>query len=116
MQWELSRIPRPHLLDALSSNNQKCLQTLPNAPQEAKLPLVKNYCLISKLVSQPTRLKTSFWSSRHGSAVFCLVFCLFAFSRAAHAAYGGSQARGPVGAVTTSLHQSHSNSGSKPCL
>ena len=54
-----------------------------------------------------------------GPKMVCLVgffFCLFAFSRAASAAYGGSQARGPVGAVATSLHQSHSNAGSEPCL
>ena len=45
---------------------------------------------------------------------FCFVlFCLFAFSRAAPVAYGGSQARGQIGAVATGLHQSHSNSGSK---
>ena len=36
-------------------------------------------------------------------------FCLFAFSWAAPAAYGGSQARGPIGAVAASLRQSHSN-------
>ena len=30
--------------------------------------------------------------------------------------YGGSQARGPIGAVAASLHQSHSNSGSEPHL
>ena len=41
-------------------------------------------------------------------------FCLFAFSRATPGAYGGSQARGPVRAVATSLRQSHSNVGSKP--
>ena len=34
---------------------------------------------------------------------------LFAFSRAAPAAYGGSQARGLIGAVATGLRQSHSN-------
>ena len=28
-------------------------------------------------------------------------------------AYGGSQARGPIGAVATSLRQSHSNAGSE---
>ena len=44
-------------------------------------------------------------------------FCLFAFfSRAAVVAYGGSQAKGLIGAVAASLHQSHSNAGSKPCL
>ena len=41
------------------------------------------------------------------------LFGLFAFSRAAPAAYGGSQDRGPIGAVATSLHQSHSNTRSE---
>ena len=48
---------------------------------------------------------------------FCVgffFFCPFAFSRAAPTAYEGS--RGPVGAVATSLRQSHSNMGSKPSL
>ena len=31
-------------------------------------------------------------------------------------AYGGSQARGPIGAVATALRQSHSNAGSEPRL
>ena len=43
-------------------------------------------------------------------------FCLFAFSRAAPTAYGDSQARGLIGAVANGLHQSHSNSGTEPCL
>ena len=34
----------------------------------------------------------------------------------APAAYGGSQARSRIGAVATSLHQSHSNAGSEPRL
>ena len=38
------------------------------------------------------------------------------FSRTALAAYGSFQARGRIRAVAASLHQSHSNSGSKPCL
>ena len=45
---------------------------------------------------------------------FCVSF--FAFSRAALVAYGGSQARSPVGAVVTGLCHSHSNSGSEPRL
>ena len=49
------------------------------------------------------------------SFVFVFV-CLFAFSRAALAAYGGSQARGRIGAVATSLHQSHNNAGSEQHL
>ena len=36
-------------------------------------------------------------------------FCLFAISRAAPAAYGGSQARGRIGAVAAGLRHSHSN-------
>ena len=45
-----------------------------------------------------------------------IYFCLFAFSRAAPAAYGGSQARGLIGAVASGLHHSHSNARSEPCL
>ena len=47
---------------------------------------------------------------------FIFIFCLFAFSREAPTAYGGFQARGLIGAVATSLHHSHSNKGSEPCL
>ena len=50
---------------------------------------------------------------------FFFFFCLLSFvvvvvvaiSWAAPAAYGGSQARGPIGAVATGLHQSHSSAG-----
>ena len=42
-----------------------------------------------------------------------IYFCLF---RAEPTAYGGSQARGPVEAIAASLHLSHSNVGSEPCL
>ena len=48
------------------------------------------------------------------SRFFC--FCFFAFSRATPTAYGGSQARGLIGAVATGLCQSHNNAGSKPHL
>ena len=44
---------------------------------------------------------------------FFLVFCLF---RAAPMAYGGSQARGQIGAVPNGLCHSHSNAGSEPHL
>ena len=50
------------------------------------------------------------------SFFFLFFFCLFAFSRAAPLAYGGSSARGPVGAVAASLRQSHSNMGTEPRL
>ena len=41
---------------------------------------------------------------------FLFVFCLF---RAAPVAYGGSQARGLIGAIAVGLYHSHSNSGSE---
>ena len=44
----------------------------------------------------------------------CFVFLLFLW--ATPAAYGGSQARGRIGAVATGLRQSHSNAGSEPRL
>ena len=43
-------------------------------------------------------------------------FCLFAFSRAAPVAYGGSRARCLIGAVVTGLRRRHSNEGSEQCL
>ena len=53
-------------------------------------------------------------------APFCgfiyLFFCLFAFCRAAPAAYGGSQARGQIGAVAADPRQNHSNAGLKQRL
>ena len=47
--------------------------------------------------------------------VFVCLF-VFAFPRAALTAYGGSQARGLIGAVATILCQSHSDTGSEPRL
>ena len=38
------------------------------------------------------------------------------FFGATPVAYGGSQARGRVGAAAAGLHHSHSNTGSEPCL
>ena len=45
-----------------------------------------------------------------------LIFFFFAISWATPTAYGGSQARGLIRAVATSLRQSRSKSGSKPHL
>ena len=39
--------------------------------------------------------------------IYLFIFCLFAFSRAAPVAYGGSQARGLIGAIAADLHHSH---------
>ena len=51
--------------------------------------------------------------SQEQTHFFFFVFCLF---RATPAVYGGSQARGLIGAVAAGLHHSHSNSGSEPHL
>ena len=55
-----------------------------------------------------------------GKVFFFFFFLSFvvvvAISWAAPAAYGGSQARGPIGAAAASLCQSQSNAGPEPCL
>ena len=51
-----------------------------------------------------------------GELILTFYFFIFYLFRAAPVAYGVSQARGLIGAVATSLRQSHSNSGSEPCL
>ena len=40
---------------------------------------------------------------------FFFGFCLLSFFLAAPVAYGGSQARGQIGAIAAGLHHSHSN-------
>ena len=50
------------------------------------------------------------------SLILFLFLCLFASSRAAPTAYGGSKARGLIRAVAAGLHQNHSNTGSEQHL
>ena len=45
--------------------------------------------------------------------LFFFFFGLFAFSKAAPGAYGGSPARSLIGAAAAGLRQSHSNAGSE---
>ena len=54
------------------------------------------------------------WSREPKNFILLLLF--FVFSRATPMAYGGSQARGLVGAFAAGLRQSHSNVGSEPHL
>ena len=54
--------------------------------------------------------------AEQSSLSLSLFFLSFSLSRATPTAYGGSQARGLMGAVATGLHQSHSHAGSEPCL
>ena len=49
----------------------------------------------------------------NGLSFFFFFFGLF---RATLMAYGGSQARGQIGAAVASLHHSHSSARSAPCL
>ena len=48
-----------------------------------------------------------------GTTDIVIFFFFFVFSRAEQVAYGGSQARGLIGAVATGLRHSHSNAGSE---
>ena len=50
------------------------------------------------------------------SVFIFLFFCLFAISWAAPMAYGGSEARGQIGATAAGLHHSHSHARSEPRL
>ena len=51
-----------------------------------------------------------------GAKIQPLFFFFFCFFRATPAAYGDSQARGPIGAAAASLYQSHSHVISEPHL
>ena len=84
----------------VSKKKERCLGTLLNNTVKPGLAHV------AEGVQNPTfkRKKVGFF------------FGLFAISWAAPVAYGGSQARGRIGAVAASLCQSHSNAGSKPRL
>ena len=65
--------------------------------------------------SSPKQPLSDFCHHRLILLIFIL-FIYFYLFRAAPAAYGDSQARGPIGAIATGLHHSHSNSRSKLCL
>ena len=46
--------------------------------------------------------------------IICFLFCFVSLFRAEATAYGGSQARGRIGAVASDLCHSHSKTGSEP--
>ena len=48
--------------------------------------------------------------------LFYYLFIYLLLFRATPESYGGSQARGPIGAIAAGLHHSYSNTGSEPCL
>ena len=67
-------------------------------------------------------VKSTKWISRtpyqNKNVKYVIIKCFFVFRpfRAAPAAYGGSQARGLIGAVAPGLRHSHSNARSKTYL
>ena len=68
--------------------------------------------LYLKLIQLPNFLFSVFFSF-----FFFVLFCFLSFSfRASPAAYGGSQARGPIGAIAARLHHSLGNARSEPHL
>ena len=71
-------------------------------------------CIIPKETLHPWAASPQFPSPwlRLSVSVNFYIFIYFCLFRAAPMAYGGSQARGLIGAVEASLHHSHSNAGS----
>ena len=55
-------------------------------------------------------------SLQTGHIIFSLIFNFLSFVRTASATYGGSQARGRIGATAAGLQHSHSNLRSEPRL
>ena len=51
-----------------------------------------------------------------GNSTVFYIYLSFVFSRAVPSAYGGSQARGLIGAAAAGLRQGHSNAGSEQSL
>ena len=78
--------PDSHSAD--QSLHDKNLQGLLNCSRKVKFV---QYILVLSVFYGTVSLKTVF--------VFCFLFCLFAISWATPPAYGGSQARGLIGAV-----------------
>ena len=67
-------------------------------------------CVYTCMLTLLSSLFTFYWTFRMVYKAFFSFFCLF---RAAPAAYGGSQSRGLIGAVSAGLYHSHSNAGSE---
>jgi len=82
-----------------------------------------DYGILAITRSNSSSLKLSSTDKRKGrrcsghsnGGQICTLLFFFLF-RASPAAYGGSQARGPIRATAASLHHSHGNARSEPCL
>ena len=75
--------------------------------------MVFNYSQIEVGIGVHQSQQMLSWVGPEGKTGYFILFCLF---RAVSVAYGGSQARGLLVAVAPSLHHSHSNVRSEPCL
>ena len=73
-------------------------------------------CSNAESLTHHARIKPAMPETSWIIIIIIILFCLFAFSRAAPTAYGGSQARDLIRTVATGLCQSHSNAGSEPRL
>ena len=77
------------------------------------------FCIFMFYINIPVRVSFSFLLFVTDQFIYIYIFFFFvflSFFRAAPAAYGGSQARGLIGAVVAGLRHSHSNARSKPRL
>ena len=79
------------------------------------ITIIDNTVLLLKFAKR-VELKCSFNSFLKYIIYLFIYFFFFAISCATPAAYGGFQARVPIGAVAAGLRQSHSNAGSVPSL
>ena len=77
---------------------------------------IKNVNIYSHGFSISTFTHNRKYSYNHRRRQYCGGEVSFFFFKAAPKAYGGSQARGQIRAVTASLHHGHSNPRSKLCL
>ena len=66
-----------------------------------------------QMIDRQTDRQTDISIQNYNLFSFFFFFGFLPFSWAAPEAYGGSQARGRIGAIATSLRQSHSNTGSE---
>jgi len=114
LAWER---PCATFLGAALKSKQKRTKVAPEAGISCHLsyvalglfPWPSGFAELASSLPSPSRLE--FWR------IFIFYFILFfVFSRAAPVAYGGSQARGLIRAVATSLCPSHGNKRSELCL
>ena len=85
------------------------------------LCFIDRNCLFS---NSPIMNKMEFFPLKCINFLVCLLVCnliifktiFFFLFRATHAAYGSSQARGPIGATVASLRHGHSNAKDPSCV